>query len=209
MSQTHDILIVIDCDKSNFLPNSTQLDGNKAVTMFADATTTIRGGQGTNELWVQVPQGDSLRWRAVAKQYTTVDNQKLHALITTAGLWGGSGANGSNQLDAYSYLTGWFWDTEAAKTGRIYNPTNQSFPIPDPGSDSGSETVSTLNPFPTTTASVNVNFVQAFCHNSMASENRVAYSFTCSIWAGTEPYATVNWDPFVTIIQSNNIAAKR
>lgn len=197
MSQTHDILIVIDCNQSNFKPGTTTLDPSKSVTMFADATTVIRGGQGTNELWVQVPQGDSLRWRAVAKQYTTVDNQKLQALITTASLWGGNGSNG--QLDAFDYLTNWSAEMESSATGKAYSPDNQQVIIPDPGSSS----VETSSPpIQIGSANVDVNFVQAYCHKNMASENRVAYSFTCTIFAAGQKYATVDWDPYVTIIQA-------
>src|SRR4051812_23783497 len=98
-----DILVIVDCNQppiNNTLPSD-------SVQMFASDPSIVRNhGQGSTELWVQVPRESYLRWRAVPRQLTDEQDHKFQVVITQVTLWG---PNGDYQLDATTYLpkNGW------------------------------------------------------------------------------------------------------
>lgn len=189
-----DILIVIDCQKP--LSGNNQLPA-EAVRMYASEPSTIvrSNSQGGAELWVQVPPETNLRWRAVPLQMSQglPEGQTWQVMITQVKLWG---PNGGNQLDASKYLQVWFADAGTGK-GPSYDPS--------PGQLSFSPATPSLNGSSLSNqagiqiASIGDPFVQATCFGEMSSNQYVAYSFTCTVYNNGRQYATVTWDPYVTI----------
>lgn len=188
-----DILIVVDCQKplkNNELPP-------EAVFMYASEPTTIvrNNSQGGAELWVQVPPETNLRWRAVPLQMSQglPEDQRWQVMITQVKLWG---PNGGDQLDASQFLKVWFTDAGTGN-GPGYSPS--------PGLFTFSPETPLLNKYiQSNQAGVQVTqiadpFVQATCFGEMQPNQRVAYSFTCTVYNNGRQYATVTWDPYVTI----------
>lgn len=190
MGSDVDILIVIDCQKP--------LSGNnelpvEAVKMYASEPSTIvrSNSQGTSELWVQVPPETNLRWRAVPLQISqgAPEGQKWQVMITQVKLWG---ADGRNQLKANDYLQVWFTDAGTGN-GPGYNPS------PGQLSFTQGNGFSLSNQAGVQVGQIADPFVQATCFGEMPSSNYVAYSFTCTVYNNGRQYATVTWDPYVTI----------
>jgi hypothetical protein len=200
VSTVRDILIVID-------PNLTLENGAlppSAATMFADPTI-VKRNQGTNELWVQVNQGDYLRWRAVCKPYK--NTQTVQTIIQTVTLWPAAGSNQLNipQLDAVQFLPTWEADSEQI-SGHVFAPSDQVLSFTQANSQS----------FKIGTGDRYAQYVQAHCHgytNTAAdietSPKCVAYSFTCLVYRGDENPVPCSWDPFVTILQNNSLGYKK
>lgn len=202
MSQ--DILIVVDCQaklSNNTLPSS-------AVKMYAASSDIVVSGQGTNEIWVKVPTETNLRWRAVPLQMSQglPENQRWEVMITRVKLWGANASQ--NQLDAAEYLQDWTAD------GGLYAGVAYKFPgiqhneqltfspeVPPPNGSSESQVVGVQ-----TDVQVRDPYVQCTTYGAMdvtsGNKPRAAYSFTCSIYQNGKPYATVTWDPFVTVTLS-------
>lgn len=186
-----DILIIVNCELP--LNSNNQLPSN-AVQMFsADPNIVQNGSQGTTELWINVPPETNLRWRAVPLQITDLGNNPYQVLITQVQIWGSSPSN--NQLDAWQYLQQWFADAGSG-TGVSYAQATQAIQLTDPAPG----TASTSNPIPVANQTLPDPFVQAITTNPMpAGKNKVAYSFICTVYKNGAPYATVTWDPYVTV----------
>jgi hypothetical protein len=191
MGSDVDILIVVDCQK----PLSGGSLPAEAVTMYASEPSTIvrANSQGTSELWVQVPPETNLRWRAVPLQISqgAPEGQRWQVMITQVKLWG---ANGANQLKASDYLQVWFTDAGTGR-GPGYSPSPGQFTF-SPGNDFSESNVAGVQ-----VGSIADPFIQATCFGEMSSSQYVAYSFTCTVYNNGQPYATVTWDPYVTIYQ--------
>jgi hypothetical protein len=189
-----DILIIVDCNKP---VTGGQLPSD-AVSMYASDRSIVRNNsQGSTELWVQVPPETNLRWRAVPLQLSEglPEDQRFQVMITQVKLWGANG----NQLDASQYLQVWFADA-GTSNGPAYNPSPNSFsfspanPPPSGSSNSNAAGVEMLQ--------IKDPFVQATCFGEMQAKNYISYSFTCTVYKSGKLYATVSWDPYVTITPS-------
>lgn len=188
MSQ--DILIIVNCE----LPVTNGQLPAAAVQMFAaDPKIVLKNSQGSTELGIQVPPETNLRWRAVPLQIMDADSQAYSVIITQALLWGANPA--TNQLDAYQYLGQWFANGGTAYgAGYSQNSQNLNFTDPAQGSSSSSQQLGV------TKVTHSDPFIQATCNGAMSSPNQsVAYSFTCTVYKNGVQYATVSWDPYVTV----------
>lgn len=191
-----DILIIVDCQQpvdsnGNLTPD--------AVRMYAADPSIVRGNsQGTTELWVQVPSETNLNWRAVPLQLSQglPEGQRWHVVITQVKLWG---ANSSKQLNASQFLQQWFAAAGAA-SGPSYAAATESFTFTPPSPAVGGSTSS--NTADVVSQPISDPYVQATCTGFMEDvSNYAAYSFTCTIYKGGTKYATVSWDPYVTVTQ--------
>jgi hypothetical protein len=189
-----DMLIIVDCKK----PVSNGQLSQDAVAMYASDPSIIRNNtQGATELWVQVPPETNLRWRAIPLQLSDdlPEGQQFQVMITQVRLWGANPYN-ADQLDAYQYLVQWFANA-GTNYGPTYSPSSQSFSVSDPRPGGYNESNNAV----IERVQINDPYVQATCNGAMTDPSKfVAYSFTCTVYKNGKQYATVSWDPYVTII---------
>jgi hypothetical protein len=189
-----DILIIVDCQK----PVTNGKLPSDAVSMYAADSSIVQGNsQGSTELHVKVAPETNLRWRAVPLQISQglPEGQNWQVMITQVILWGA----GDKQLDASQFLQQWFADAGTAN-GPAYSRATESFNFSPESPKPGSSTTS--NAAGVSIQPITDAFVQATCVGEMQATQYVAYSFVCTVYQNGKQYATVSWDPYVTITPS-------
>lgn len=189
--QTNDILVVVDVKKSS-------------VQMWASDDSIVLSGNGTKELYVNIPVGDNIRWTAVPLQATDGSDANLYSvIITDVKLWGANSQN--NQTDAYPYLNNWLLNNGDMTIASYTKQGDLTQNYPWTAHNDGSHT---SGPFATATLGDYSPFVQ--CTTQLNDRDtpfiqKVAYTFTVKIYMnGQDTGKTITWDPFVRIYREGH-----